>query len=110
MAAVDLQHLRQFTADDAALEAEVLMLFVEHGARYLAAIAAGDREPSWRIAAHSLKGSARGVGAHGVAREAELIEKAEPADLDPSTLDLVPLNAAFKAAQSFIEQHLAAVT
>jgi HPt (histidine-containing phosphotransfer) domain-containing protein len=71
---VDLVHLARQTMDDRDLEREVLGLFVQQALSVRDKIAdAGDRERL--MLAHGLKGSARGIGAFGVADCAAEIER-----------------------------------
>jgi HPt (histidine-containing phosphotransfer) domain-containing protein len=72
--ALDLAHLRRFTLGDQALEQEILGLFIGQAPTTLAALTEAWTDRDWKIAAHTLKGSARAVGAWRVAR---LAEKAE---------------------------------
>ena len=78
--AIDLVHLSRQTFGDPDLEREVLALFRDQCVRLLRTIlegAAGDRA---RMAAHTLKGAARGVGAFAVAEAAERFETARGAE------------------------------
>ncbi|HEY6254227.1 MAG TPA: Hpt domain-containing protein [Xanthobacteraceae bacterium] len=71
--AIDLAHLARMTLGEASLEAEVLMLFDRQAAILLAHMQ--DATPPAAAAfAHTLKGSARGIGAWGVAAAAEAVE------------------------------------
>jgi hypothetical protein len=72
---VDMSHLKRYTMGDPDLEREVLDLFIAESPRRVAALreAADDRE--WKMAAHTLKGSARAVGAWQVAELAQQIER-----------------------------------
>jgi len=73
--AIDQNHLGRMTLGDLRLEREVLELFVRQTTLILNRIAAA--EPALAsAAAHTLKGSARGIGAWRVARAAELLEQA----------------------------------
>jgi HPt (histidine-containing phosphotransfer) domain-containing protein len=71
---IDRAHLARYTMGDVELEREILDLFASQTWKTIAELrdAVGARE--WRIAAHTLKGSARAVGAWDVAREAERAE------------------------------------
>lgn len=72
--AVDFAYLEGFAAGDAAMVEEVLMLFREQ-----AEIWRGMLEPGaagWRDALHTLKGSARGVGAFALGDACEACERA----------------------------------
>jgi HPt (histidine-containing phosphotransfer) domain-containing protein len=61
--AIDIDHLNHSVFGDAGLRAEVLGLFVEQTTRILAAFDPALDDAAWRHLAHTLKGSARGVGA-----------------------------------------------
>jgi HPt (histidine-containing phosphotransfer) domain-containing protein len=72
---LDLDHLVRMTLGDHALEREVLEIFVRQSAMMLGCIV--DAGPV-RLAevAHTMSGSARGIGAWRVARAAERLERA----------------------------------
>jgi len=72
---LDLAHLRRFTLGDQNLELEILGLFITQAPITLAALNAAATDRDWRIAAHTLKGSARAVGGSRVARLAERAEQ-----------------------------------
>ncbi len=72
---IDASHLERMTLGDRRLEREVLELFVRQTTILLTRIA-GAEPPMAAAAAHTLKGSARGIGAWRVARAAELLEQA----------------------------------
>jgi HPt (histidine-containing phosphotransfer) domain-containing protein len=75
VAAIDETHLKRMTLGDRRLEREVLELFLRQTTIMLDRIVnAGP--PLAAAAAHTLKGSARGIGAWRVARAAELLEQA----------------------------------
>jgi HPt (histidine-containing phosphotransfer) domain-containing protein len=71
---IDWAHLSRFTLDDEALEHEVLALFAMDAPRYLAKMITARDRKDWVEAAHTLKGSARAVGAWKVAECAEAAE------------------------------------
>ncbi|MGE0768663.1 MAG: Hpt domain-containing protein [Hyphomicrobiaceae bacterium] len=71
---VDYAHLARYTFGNKALELEVLTLFAEQAPDYLTAMREARSEKEWRDAAHTLKGSARAVGALRVAEFAEYAE------------------------------------
>ncbi|TIQ35909.1 MAG: histidine kinase [Mesorhizobium sp.] len=75
---VDMAHLARQTMDDRALEQEVLALFVQQALSVRDKIADADAKERVLLA-HSLKGSARGIGAFAVAECAAAIEK-QPED------------------------------
>lgn len=73
---LDLSHLRRYTLDDMALQKEVLDLFRMHIETSLEALGNSCPDASaWRMAAHTLKGSARAVGAFRLAQAAERAER-----------------------------------
>ena len=68
---VDVQHLRRYTLGDHKLEREILQLFMIHLPELIAALRTAQAERDWRMAAHSLKGAGRAIGAWRIARLAE---------------------------------------
>lgn len=72
---VDLKHLRRYTLGDVKLEKEVLELFLAQLPQTIAALNGAKSDSEWRIAAHTLKGSGRAVGAWRLARLAEQAER-----------------------------------
>jgi HPt (histidine-containing phosphotransfer) domain-containing protein len=72
---IDLTYLRRFTLGNRELECEVLGLFAGTARTYLDAMVAATTIKAWHDAAHTLKGSARAVGAWRVARSAEAAER-----------------------------------
>jgi HPt (histidine-containing phosphotransfer) domain-containing protein len=73
---IDLAHLARMTLGERSLEREVLELFGRQAEMLLPRIRRG--EPALAAAsAHTLKGSAVGIGAFGVARAAEAVEQAK---------------------------------
>lgn len=81
--AIDHAHLRRYTMGDQQLEQEVLELFAGELPRTLRALIAARTEQEWKIAIHTLKGSARAVGAWRVAAAAGTVEKDRVAFDDP---------------------------
>lgn len=75
--AIDHDHLRRYTMGDQQLEIEVLGLFAGELPRTLASLRSAATDLEWKAAAHTLKGSARAVGAWRVARAA-LAAEASP--------------------------------
>ena len=78
-AAIDEGHLGRMTLGDRRLEREVLELFLRQTTIMLGRIVGAD-PPLAAAAAHTLKGSARGIGAWRVARAAEHLEQAAGKD------------------------------
>jgi Hpt domain-containing protein len=95
--AIDLKHLFRMTLGDHSLEREVLALFDRQIDMLIARMS--EVEPSCVGAlAHTLKGSARGVGAWPMARAAEAVEAAQLADLAPAVAALTATACQTRAA------------
>ena len=93
--AVDFDHLEAYAAGDAALVDEVLGLFGEQVQLWLPLL-----DPSsagWRDAAHTLKGSALGIGAFALAGACDAAETAA-ADFGVRSLQLERIRTAVDAA------------
>lgn len=72
---IDFDYLGRFTFGNRELEREVLYLFAQNAPNYLRSLCGAGSSKAWHDAAHTLKGSARAVGAWRVARAAETAEK-----------------------------------
>lgn len=72
---IDRAHLARFTFGSLPLELEVLGLFAEQAPETLGMLATAEPGKPWRDAAHTLKGSARAVGAWRIAEAAERAEE-----------------------------------
>jgi HPt (histidine-containing phosphotransfer) domain-containing protein len=77
-AVFDANHLATYTLGDAALEREVLAMFIDQAEAQSGLLAAAADERQWREAAHTLKGAARGIGAFRLGHTAERLEKTVP--------------------------------
>ncbi len=105
---IDLVHLSKFTMGRRDLEAEILGLFRQQLAVSLdklaaAADMAGD-DKAWKEAAHTLKGSARGVGAWALA---DATADAELLTSGPDRVAVITdLDVLVGAATSFIDDLL----
>lgn len=73
---LDRKHLARYTLGDAALEAEILDLFVKQAPLTIARLKGAQDARQWKEAAHTLKGSARAIGAWRLAQVAEGCEAA----------------------------------
>lgn len=100
---VDLQHLRRFTFGDRGLEKEVLELFLAQLPHTIAALSSACNERDWRIAAHTLKGSGRAVGAWQIAGLAEEAERlADARSRTTASQTVARIEQAASEARSFI--------
>ena len=109
---IDFVHLKRMTLGDAGLEQEVLAMFAAQSAKLIATLAglpkdsgehsgknAGKDAPTL---AHTLKGSARAIGAFGVADAAARLEAVLVSGNDPSD-QLAELGEAIALARAVIE-------
>lgn len=102
-APVDMTHLARYTLGDAALEREVLELFCTQSVSYLEQLRAATSQKDWRHAAHSLKGSARAVGAWRMARVAEYVETlCEDMPPEVRAAQIGELEASLQEASAFV--------
>jgi len=100
---VDFDHLKRMTSGKRGLEREVLQLFLKQTSGLVAAL---DGLPAETAAlSHTLKGSARAIGAFRVADSAAALEQAAKAGRDPSA-ELVAVHAAVEEARAAIEAWL----
>jgi HPt (histidine-containing phosphotransfer) domain-containing protein len=76
-APIDMEHLGRYTLGDKALEKEILGLFLTQMPDMLASLRKAQSEREWKMAAHSLKGAARAIGAWQMASAAEEAERIE---------------------------------
>ena len=103
---VDLVHLARHTLGNHDLEREVLELFVRQSAHYLMRIRSAETATERRAAAHTIKGSARGIGAWHVADAAEMAEVVNSEDRAALEDALASLHEAVATANAFIETFL----
>jgi HPt (histidine-containing phosphotransfer) domain-containing protein len=94
---VDYSHLSTQAAGDKGVMREVLGLFITHGEQVLDELERAEDAKTWKLWTHTLKGSARGIGAFAVG---EAAADAERHSLDKSKL--IPLRQAFTEARAYI--------
>lgn len=97
---IDFDHLRRMTLGDPAIEQEVLAMFSAQTVTLLHKLAALPADSS--ILAHTLKGSARAIGAFGVADAAARLETAIARGFDVTAV-LADLGEAIGEARAEIE-------
>jgi HPt (histidine-containing phosphotransfer) domain-containing protein len=97
---IDFEHLKRMTLDDAGLEHEVLAMFAAQSAKLMATLATVPADAG--ALAHTLKGSARAIGAFDVAEAAVRLEAALADGSDPSRR-LAELGDAVALARAAIE-------
>jgi HPt (histidine-containing phosphotransfer) domain-containing protein len=100
---IDIEHLGRMTLGDAALEHEVLAMFSAQTVGLIAILATMPADAT--ALAHTLKGSARAIGAFQVADAAGRVETALRDGNDPAQA-LAELNDAIAQARSAIDAML----
>jgi hypothetical protein len=105
--ALDLAHLKRMTLGERSLEIEVLQLFDRQAGLLLGRMDDAPPEDIMTFA-HTLKGSARGIGAWSVAAAAEAVEGATDGTAPESLAEaLTRLAGAIGEARAAIADHLA---
>ncbi len=104
--AIDLDHLARMTLGERELEREVLTLFAQQSADLLVRLEKLPREGA--SLAHTLKGSALGIGAFAVANAAADLERRLRQGL-PVTSEVAVLAEAIGSAQAAIAERLQAL-
>ena len=97
---IDLEHLRRMTLGDAGLEREVLAMFSAQAVSLIDALATLPADAG--ALAHTLKGSARAIGAFRVADAAACLEAAIKNGSDPA-LALTGLSETMALARTAID-------
>ena len=100
---IDTAHLQRMTLGDAGLEREVLSMFSAQAASLIGALAT--LPPESGALAHTLKGSARAIGAFRVADAAEALEAMARTGDDPAEA-LAELTDAVAEARAAIDAML----
>ena len=75
-ATLDIEHFRAMTGDDPALQAELRELFAAQAVLWRRLLVSDAPVQTWRDAAHTLKGSARGLGLWALADACLAVENA----------------------------------
>ena len=97
---IDVVHLRRMTLGDDRLEREVLAIFSAQAVGLVGALAALPSDAG--VLAHTLKGSARAIGAFGVADAAASLETLIRSGSDPARA-LAELDDAVAQARAAID-------
>jgi HPt (histidine-containing phosphotransfer) domain-containing protein len=97
---IDFDHLKRMTLGDAGLEQEVLAMFAAQSASLVGTLATMPTDAG--ALAHTLKGSARAIGAFAVADAAARLETVMASGADPSH-GLTELADAVALARTAIE-------
>jgi HPt (histidine-containing phosphotransfer) domain-containing protein len=101
---IDLVHLSRQTFGSKELENEVLGLFVSHSQQCLGRLKTAETNKEWRDILHTIKGSARAIGAWKTANLAEDYEqKIEQLSADEKITALNDMQCEIKTTVSYIE-------
>jgi HPt (histidine-containing phosphotransfer) domain-containing protein len=98
---LDEAHFRMMTGDDIALQVEVLGLFRAQAELWSRLLIPDAPVHTWRDAAHTLKGSARGLGLWALAEaceRAETLARADDPDRPLVAVELAQVRASLAAA------------
>jgi len=101
---LDLVHLSKYTFGDRGLEAELLGLFRSQAGIYVTRLESAADAKEWRDAAHSLKGSSRGLGAWALGDLAEEFEQLDYADEAGRVDAVIRLRAAILVVNVYIDE------
>jgi len=101
---IDEAHLKRMTLGDRGLERELLNIFVRQSATILDRVVSHDPVAT-KAAAHTMIGSARGIGAWRVATAAEQLERAVGQGDEESVDEAI---AALKSASAEVSAAIAA--
>lgn len=104
---IDRGHLLHMTFGDRSLQRELLQLFIRQAEMLLGRMRDSDAATMAALA-HTVKGSARGIGAWGVARAAEACERAAGGSSVERDLAMADLSAALAEARPAIAELLKA--
>lgn len=100
---IDLVHLAKQTLGDRSLETEVLRLFMTQADVYMQRVELANDDDARFAAAHTIKGSARNIGAWMVADAAEHVETTDDNEIQA---DVKALKDALRETCSFISSLL----
>jgi len=106
--AIDRDHLARMTLGDRSLQREILQLFDRQTGLLLDRMRDGDAVALAALA-HTLSGSARGIGAWSVARAADASERAAGGSMVERDLAMEDLAAAVAEARVAVAELLKAV-
>ncbi|PHS28236.1 MAG: hypothetical protein COA84_01650 [Robiginitomaculum sp.] len=103
--AIDLEHLKRYSGGDADLEAEVFAMFRQQVEMWMRLLDPTGDEEGWASATHSIKGSARSIGAHALAKACENAENQCQAGATARSVSAQEVQACIDNALKFIDQH-----
>lgn len=104
---LDLVHLSKYTLGNRSLESELLGLFRAQAGIYVTRLETAATTKEWQDAAHSLKGSSRGLGAWVLGDIAEEAERLDHADMAARAVAVERIRAAILDVNLFIDELMA---
>ena len=102
---LDAAHLSEMTAGDIALQREVAGLFFTQAAAWDEKLAAPEPQTDWKILAHTMKGSAKGLGLSKLAETSARVEAAAANGVSPA--QCAELRATLHEAVDALRAHVA---
>jgi len=100
---IDFDHLRQYVGDDASLTREVFGMFQHQVEMWGRMLSADAEDEMWASVTHSLKGSAKAVGAVSLADICEKAEELVGQDNRPGARDVAVQNIEFRISKVITE-------
>jgi HPt (histidine-containing phosphotransfer) domain-containing protein len=100
---VDHAHLSRYTLGDARLEREILGLFLAQLPLTIETLRFAATDRDWQIAAHTLKGSCRAVGAWQIATLAQDAERIAGGDVVAREKTLDAIDKAAAKVETYIQ-------
>lgn len=100
---IDFDHLNQYVGGDADLTREVFGLFRNQVEMWGRGLAADVDDDMWANVTHSLKGSARAVGAIGMAKACERAEELVGDDRRPGAREVAVQTLEYRISQVLAE-------
>ncbi|MCE9650741.1 MAG: Hpt domain-containing protein [Parvibaculum sp.] len=104
---LDLVHLSKYTLGNRSLESELLGLFRAQAGVYIDRLESAATAKEWKDAAHSLKGSSRGLGAWCLGDISEEAEAIEYDNLGARATAIHRIRAAVLTVNVFIDELMA---
>ena len=99
---VDYAHLSRYTLGDDRLEREILGLFLAQLPLTIESLRFAATDRDWQIAAHTLKGSCRAVGAWQIATLAQEAERIAGADVEAREMVLDSIDQAATKVETYV--------
>lgn len=104
-APIDRSHLDQYVFGDRALLDEILTIFIDQASQWIERMDPALDDHAWHLAAHTLKGASRGVGAWALGDLAEAAEQLVGANRQDARIAInIKLRTATDAAVAYARE------